>query len=474
MIPNRLNKFFILIVCIGFVFVFSSCDNSLKEGTIICTQLAENHESNSLNIQNYLNYFSNAKIVAFNAEKQSGFAQILTEEFFSACAPSISFDGESMVFSGQKNKNDVWQIWEMNLTNLKINGITNSSENCFDPAYLPNGTVVFSKRKTTNVEDNFYALFTCKLDGTDLMQITYNPNQKFGSSILRDGRILTISSQIYPENQAPIFVVLRPDGTKEELFYKSEFNATIVSSGIETSEEKIVFIESDSENKGSIVSINYNRPFHSYENLSSGISGYFNSVYPITHEKFIVTYRTSSKETFALYEFNPVTKLLGNKIYKDEKNNLVQAVVVLKKERPKKLPSEIILKNETGLLVSQNINFLDIKDIANKQSIAIAEKVEIEGMKNYREVIDVEEDGSFYIKVPANTPFRIKTLDKNGNIVKGPSGWIYLRPNERRGCIGCHEDKEQSPENVQPLAVRKEPISIFVQKKENNQIKVDF
>ncbi|MDX1284280.1 MAG: hypothetical protein R3182_04690, partial [Draconibacterium sp.] len=88
------------------------------------------------------------------------------------------------------------------------------------------------------------------------------------------------------------------------------------------------------------------------------------------------------------------------------------------------------------------------------------EKVEIIGIDSTLGIIDVEEDGSFYAKIIADTPFRVQTLTSNGEIVKGPSDWIYLRPNERRGFVGFESGNDQSPFNRQPLAVKKDPVSI--------------
>ena len=88
------------------------------------------------------------------------------------------------------------------------------------------------------------------------------------------------------------------------------------------------------------------------------------------------------------------------------------------------------------------------------------------GIDSLLGTVEVEKDGSFYLKVLADTPFRIRTFNETGQVVHGPGSWIYIRPNERRGCVGCHEDNEQVPENRQPLSVRKEPILIPIQKKE--------
>jgi hypothetical protein len=62
----------------------------------------------------------------------------------------------------------------------------------------------------------------------------------------------------------------------------------------------------------------------------------------------------------------------------------------------------------------------------------------------------------------ADKPFKIRTIDKDGNVLHGPCDWIWLRPNERRGCVGCHEDQEMVPENRVSLAVKKSPVVIPV------------
>ena len=89
-------------------------------------------------------------------------------------------------------------------------------------------------------------------------------------------------------------------------------------------------------------------------------------------------------------------------------------------------------------------------------------KIEVMGIDSLLGVVQTEEDGSFYLKVAADKPFQIRTIDKNGNISNGPCGWIWLRPNERRGCIGCHEDHELAPENRIPLSVKKLPVVLPV------------
>ena len=59
----------------------------------------------------------------------------------------------------------------------------------------------------------------------------------------------------------------------------------------------------------------------------------------------------------------------------------------------------------------------------------------------------LEEDGSFHLLVPPNTPIQLQITDADGMALR-TSAWIWAKNKEQRGCIGCHEDGERTPENV--------------------------
>jgi hypothetical protein len=65
----------------------------------------------------------------------------------------------------------------------------------------------------------------------------------------------------------------------------------------------------------------------------------------------------------------------------------------------------------------------------------------------------VEADGSFNVEIPADTPVQLQVLDEEGLAVAS-CRWIWVKQSENRGCIGCHEDPELTPENRFVLAVR--------------------
>jgi hypothetical protein len=441
---------------------FPSCKEKSTDGMLIITQTC--YKENVLNpgSPDLLKYEPHTQIVMVDPAKPGGSMKILTAGFFSARSPKISYDGKYLLFSACQKQSDPWQIWEMDLENFKSRQITSSKENCTDPDYLPGERIVFSKFLTNDTLKAGHTLFVCKLDGTNLNRITFNPATYLSSNILSDGRILSLSRQIFPDRQDPFFAVMRPDGTKADMFYQSNKGSYIVSAGMDTGTGKIVFIESDKPagEKGNLISISYNRPLHSRVILSSGTDGDFHYVSPAHSRKLLVSYRKTETDKYALYEFDPENKMLGKAIYSNPESDVLEVIEAGQHIRPKKLPSEVDMGVKTGLLMCQDINITEMAIPATKSSLPKASRIMIVGIDSTLGIVDVADDGSFYLKVLADKPFQLQTMDKNGKILKGPGGWIWLRPNERRGCVGCHQDPEMVPDNKVPLAVKKSPVNI--------------
>jgi hypothetical protein len=453
---------------------FASCSKKVGDGTIIFTQVTgKSQEMNnpSFDAWRYKVQSRIASIVADNPDKSF---KVLTSDFYSALAPKASYDGKFILFAGQKNQNDLWQIWEMNLTNLKVRQVISANENCIDPEYLPGERVLFSKMIAGDTVKSGYSLFTCNLDGSKLQEITFDPRTYSSSAVLRDGRVLAITSVTYPSKSKPVLMVLRPDGTKSELFYNSEHENTLAGQPCETPDGKIVFIESAKTGiqTGRLISVKYNRPLHSRVNYSSSIKGSFRSVATLNSGKLLVSYSQSENEKYSLYEFDSENKSIGKPFFKSTEFDIAEAVLVAKHDRPKKLPSEVDPGVKTGLLLCQDINFSGIQ-YAGKE-VTKAGRIEIMGADSSLGIVQTETDGSVYLKVLADTPFRIRKLDDKGNVLNDSCDWIYLRPNERRGCIGCHEDNEMVPDNRVALAVKKAPLIIPVHKSNQKEKAIEL
>lgn len=428
------------------------------EGMMVCTQVAGKIDGQ----KNWKNTIP-ARIVAIDPVQPESSIKILTEGFYSAHSPEISADGKSMLFTARQKENDSWKIFEMNLDNLKISQVTSSDESCSNPVHLPNGRFVYGVSSMKDSLSCGHPLFSCNPDGSDPRQITFNPNTFLAATVLNDGRILVLDKTSSIANQQNILMVMRPDGTKAELFYQGPVGSQLIGGISEAPNGKIVFVESsEAENKTSITSISYNRPMHSRVNLSSGIKGEFQSVFATSTGKLLVSYRKGETERYSVYEFDPETKALGKSVCSDPDYNFCEITMIHKQERPKKLPSEVDFGVKTGLLLCQDINFLDPNFINNSPTLQKAVAIEIMGIDSSMGVVPVEKDGSFYLKVIADKPFQLRTLDENGKVLNQPCEWMWIRPNERRGCVGCHEDHDQTPENRVPMAVKNLPVNVPV------------
>ncbi len=256
-------------------------------------------------------------------------------------------------------------------------------------------------------------------------------------------------------------MVMRPDGTKSELFYMSAEGTELISPGFETNNGRIIFIESDKSKPGKadIISVSYSRPMHSKLNLTSDIEGDFRAAFPQPDGKLLVSYRKTASDRYALYEFDTENKSLGNPVYSSNEFDVLEVVNAVSHDRARRLPSEVNAVVTTGLIMCQDVN-TDENPINNSGNMLHKiSKVEVMGTDSSLGVFKPSSDGSFYLKIIADKPFRIRTLDEQGKVVR-QCDWIWLRPNERRGCVGCHEDQDIVPDNRIPFAVKKAPIGI--------------
>jgi hypothetical protein len=453
---------FLMVIGFGSLFL-NSCREKSKEDIIILTRTAGKTENSNFFAADSQRNILRSEIVVIEPGNPDASPKLLTSSFYSARSPEISNDGQYMIFTGQKKEGDTWQIWETDLGNLKTRQLTELKTDCTDPAYLPLGRFLFTSHSATDSLKANESIFTSNIDGTDQKRITYNPSKYKASNVLSDGRILTIGVKEFPETGDQKFMVMRPDGTKSELFYKVSDSSELSGRGLETGNGRIVFIEAGKSDpgKGNLIEISYNRPLHSRLNLSAGIEGDFLAVCPEQSGKLLVSYRKTASDRYALYEFDPENKSLGKPIYSNNDFDVLEVVDVKKHIRPRKLPSEVNTVIKTGLIMCQDVNVEDDPMKISGDRLKKASKVEIMGTDSSMGIFKPSKDGSFYLKVIADKPIQIRTLNEEGKVIR-KCDWIWLRPNERRGCVGCHEDQDIVPDNRIPLAVKKAPIGIPV------------
>ncbi len=157
--------------------------------------------------------------------------------------PEVSFDGTRILFAMRRDfATDGFHIYETNVDGTGLRQLTSGNCNDVDPQYLPDGRIVFCSDRAGYHEyyhqERSRVLYTMNADGSDIEQISFNPNSDFEPIVLPDGRVLYGSYRFYGWDGGPtalpgvdprrgisrietVLHTVLPDGTQEQLFYGS-------------------------------------------------------------------------------------------------------------------------------------------------------------------------------------------------------------------------------------------------------------
>ncbi len=439
-------------------------DQPLKQGMLIMTAVPAEVDLSGDGLGINAKYIPQAKIIAIDLDQENKETILLSDGFYSARSPEVSWNCREMVFSGQKNEGDNWQIFVKDLETLQIRQITESPVNCTDPAWLPDGKIAFSRLEKELKPDagTIHVLYACDPDGAHQERLMFSPNSVTSASVFQDGRIMVISEQKYPETGKKQLLALRIDGTKSELFYDSKLKADLASRGWESSNGKLYFIETLPENlkMGHLISVDEGHPLSSRIDLSGGVHGSYHSLYPLSEDQLMVSYQSAGSSNYGIYLFNIKLREIGSEIYREEAYHFIEPVIIRSREVPMKLPPIVDMTKEKGTLLCHDANESTIPTVTKEELESKTKTVQVLGLDGLLGEVPVEDDGSFYIEIDADVPVRFQTLNGAGEILRGPSDWVWVRPNEKRSCIGCHEDREMAPENKVPMALYNGMVSL--------------
>ena len=125
------------------------------------------------------------------------------------------------------------------------------------------------------------------------------------------------------------------------------------------------------------------------------------------------------------------------------------------------LPSIVKPEQETGYLFVIDVARTDDPELEGLDRDDIAEmrihRLEESGVRTTLFAVAPESDGSVYVEAPADTPLAIDLVDRHGTVLAQTTTAIWIRPNERRGCVGCHVSPAYAPPNIRPQALVREP-----------------
>jgi hypothetical protein len=414
--------------------------------------------------------------------------------------PAVSFDGRKILFSLRRSGDAHRNIWEIDADGANLRQVTSGGGDDYDPLYLPDGRVMFTSDRDNEMDEYNHApaehLYTCDMDGAHLERVSFNQSDDFDPTLLADGRILyTRWEHFGTMNRFPLFFT-HPDGSGTfHMFGPHDRNFFHPQP---TPDGRIIAIESTmiEGDAGPLAVLKTEDgpadpatgPQTSHWDVVTPLVnndgepwpyGAFKYPMPIGANKYVVSYSlpaaTEGDVDYGLYTFtlnqsgagtpnDPATFTVANMnfLYNDPNANEYDAQLLAPHPKPAVIASVVDHNVDYGVFLAQDVfnrgtndgQERPVKGVDAIDSIAvIAARPTVPGEMNDFSANDFEKraligfapvqpDGSFRIKVPADTPISFATLDRYGRGFVVKRTHLAVRPGEEFDkCVGCHEDR---------------------------------
>jgi hypothetical protein len=307
------------------------------------------------------------------------------------------------------------------------------------------------------------------MDGTRVRRITFDPYGATDPCQLSDGRLL------FCGGPGSALLTINTDGTDVFLFTAAGDPPGSRGMPCETADGWIVFVEAQGghlDRGGALAAVSRASSLHSRRVLARDPSGLYRSP-AAAGANLLVSYRPAKGGSYGLYVLDPQSGARTASVYDAPEWHELDAAMVVARTGIAGRSSVVNERVTHGILYcldaslsdtgrsrregDQRIDRLEVYRAVGNRSRDLPDAAGGTVAQELPGTVPVEPDGSFHLMVPVQTPLRLETLGPDGRVLEAMRSWFWVMPGERRGCIGCHEDRELSPPNRHPLALRKSP-----------------
>jgi hypothetical protein len=425
-------------------------------------------------------YVDGARIV--RVDRSSGRAIVLTPEFTAAADPDVSFDGKTIVFAGKRTAHAPWQIWTMRADGSHQAQLTRGPGPHVAPVYAgarfylddpqPTPQIIFA-HSAPGVGS--FALYGTDMQGVVVHRLTFTPQSDFSPAVLPTGQVVFSSWQRDEDGVAADstmgLLTVNIDGTDFMPFYGNHAPPRYKDMpAVDPAGDRVYFIESEQRawlGGGKLAYVSWRQPFHSDVRLSGDAddAGLFHSPAPLPDGGLLASYRQPDS-AFAVYRIDPESGRRLDRVFAQPGWHSIDTHVLASRPPFKGKANWLKPGVTTGVffcLNSYRTTPGEGVDGSGAPPGTIRHVRVIEGpAPRILGVVPVEPDGSFHIKVPAETPITFQLLDEDYVALRSQQTWTWVMGNESRGCIGCHEDPRQSPPNRLVMAIRKPAVDLLL------------
>ncbi|MCL2117385.1 MAG: hypothetical protein FWH27_03050 [Planctomycetaceae bacterium] len=383
-----------------------------------------------------------------------------------------------------------------------------------DPIYLPNGEIMFSSSREPKYcmcnRHIMCNLHTMNGDGSNIQQVGKSTLFEGHASLTPSGRILYDRWEYVDRNfgDAQGVWLTNPDGTNHAIFWGNNTPSPggVVDAQILPGEESMMictFTSCHDRPWGAIALVDRRLGLDGKEPVVQtwpadamhlidvgnydtfvGVRQKFEDPFALSGEWFLASGMTGRGEEMGIY-------LLGRDgsmtlLHKgDDEPGCFDPIPIKATTPPPVIASNIDLADDKGYFYVSNVyeGFgMDKVKPGTIKSLRVVESPEkrfwtdtawdngtgtqAPGMtwddfnnKRILGTVDVEDDGSAYFEVPADTFLYLQLLDENGMMVQSMRSGMIARPGEMNGCVGCHENRLATfpPITQTPNAMMKPP-----------------
>lgn len=433
----------------------------------------------------------------------------------------LHYDADKMLFSSIGTQN-CWQIFEIRADGSGLRQVTPGDEpdvDNYDPCYLPDGRVIFASTAfftavpCVNGSTRCAVLYRMDADGSNIRQLCFDQEHNWCPTVLSNGRILYLRWEYTdtPHSHDRVLFHMNPDGTGQMEYYGSNsywpnsmfyarpipdrpsmFTAIVGGHhGVPRMGELVLFDTAlgRRESSGAIQRIpgygkgvEWGGDFHDdspliSDNLVDASWPKFLHPYPLSEKYFLVSCKPSPDSLWGIYLVDVFDNML---LLKEEPGYaLFEPIPFRKTTKPAVVPDAVnparddafvyladvyaggglqgIPKGEVKALRVFTYHFL-YPGMGGPQAV-----VGMEGpwdMRRTLGTVPVEEDGSAYFRVPANTPISVQPLDSEGKALQLMRSWFTGMRGETVSCVGCHESQNSAPNIRNTAASRRAPSEI--------------
>jgi hypothetical protein len=343
--------------------------------------------------------------------------------FAASADPTVSFDGEQVLFAGKRHPRDHWQIWEVTAPGESPRQVTACTGDCVRPFYLPENRVVYARRLNGS-----FVIEAASLAGEKPLRLTYLPGNFLPTAVLHDGRVLFESAYPLGASSMPELYTVYPDGSGVES-YRCDHGQPRYA-GRQIASGDIVFVQQRGIAR-------FTSALAHQVSVAVPPGDYAGDVVETADGNWLLARRSKLSEHYQLFRWK-----LG------EGNT----------SAPNRFPSALHDWNYANLLC---LNAYTARYSFAEGAIASV-RLYTRGTKGDEVMLGtehVEQDGSFYLRTPADQPLKIELLDRSGKTLKKEAGWFWLRKGEQRICVGCHAGPETAPENALPQVLQRSTVA---------------